>query len=947
MSNDANNNHTTDLSPENQAFLTARGITPETVKRRGYRTETRKRELSRHGFSYSQGLSPGILIPIYDSNGIEVSHQFRSNAPRMKNGRPIEIETPKGSRAIVDVPPGVRQELLGSQCPLFIVEDVLNADAAASKQICCIAALSLYGASTDEELWSKIPVANRDVYVILDAGFKHKSRLFGRLVARLRQSQARVHRVVLPPGIGGLGALLASGQSVADIIALAQADWPEEVSPVPTLPPPKYEADETGIYRIRPTKQGDERVQLSNFMARIIAVTKFDPESHLPLELTIKATLGDRLCEFTLNATEFSKAAAWSISELGPAAIIYAGFGREAEVAVAIQSLSTSIEEFRGVTRLGWHSVDGNWVFVHADGFIEGEPLPNPDLAGENRDDPKPSPPRDLRDDVPKTPISPKQHVLHKLKARLHEALHAYSLPDPQQIKDLPFHIRGGLRFLDVAPDTITFPLYAAIWHTVVFDTDFSLHLYGTTGVGKSELASLVAQHFGAGLDSRHLTASWQSTANFLLALATGANNVMLVVDDLVLTGSQADIDRTSRAAENLFRAQGNNSPRGRCNRDGSARNVASPHCTILSTGEVRPQGQSVNNRIINIAVNEGDVFDIDSKQSQLLSDLQVKARSGVFSRVTAAFIQWCAPALDNLRRIMLEKADEYGKMLAGNAKKAHSRTIRAAASLVVGFDAFTFFCEKVVGAIDESTSANLFDRMWQAASAIVDEQVEQSAGDNPAERFISAILSALATKRAHLTYMQDEEKEYRLDKPHLWGYEAVEIAVQSKKDPLKPAVKADGSEDNDPADFETTTKYFPKGSGIGWKSYDNVYLEPQAALAMAQGLLHSSGQQPIPLEHKALGKRLRDSGLLITHSSDRNVSLVYIEGVKRSVFHFYTHDLLEFRDEHEDFELEFLSEHEAAERRREQREKIRDLRRRQSWEIRQERLMRLLDLDQ
>ena len=84
---------------------------------------------------------------------------------------------------------------------------------------------------------------------------------------------------------------------------------------------------------------------------------------------------------------------------------------------------------------------------------------------------------------------------------------------------------------LDIAPDVVTVPLVTAIFRSVLGDTDFSIHLAGPTGIGKTELAALAQQHFGPGLDARHLPGNWLSTGNAIEGLAFVTKDALLVVD--------------------------------------------------------------------------------------------------------------------------------------------------------------------------------------------------------------------------------------------------------------------------------------------------------------------------------------------------------------------------------------------------------------------------------
>src|SRR5205814_8742338 len=110
---------------------------------------------------------------------------------------------------------------------------------------------------------------------------------------------------------------------------------------------------------------------------------------------------------------------------------------------------------------------------------------------------------------------------------------------------------------------------------------DFSLHLVGQSGTFKTELAALAQQGFGAGMHSRNLPGSWSSTDNSLEALAFGAKDGLLAIDDFAPGGSAADIQRLHAKAARVMRAQGNNSSRQRMRPDGSLRPPKPPRCLI------------------------------------------------------------------------------------------------------------------------------------------------------------------------------------------------------------------------------------------------------------------------------------------------------------------------------------------------------------------------------
>ena len=105
------------------------------------------------------------------------------------------------------------------------------------------------------------------------------------------------------------------------------------------------------------------------------------------------------------------------------------------------------------------------------------------------------------------------------VEVSLPHQLQHYRLPDPPTENTLQEAIRASLEILDVAGDTVTVPILAGVYRAVLGLYDLSIFICGETGAGKTEVATLGQQHFGAGMDARHLPASWESTANSLLLL--------------------------------------------------------------------------------------------------------------------------------------------------------------------------------------------------------------------------------------------------------------------------------------------------------------------------------------------------------------------------------------------------------------------------------------------
>src|SRR5262249_19552016 len=197
---------------------------------------------------------------------------------------------------------------------------------------------------------------------------------------------------------------------------------------------------------------------------------------------------GNRHATIKVPAQRFASMI-WPTEALGSRAILDPGQGVREHARAAIQYLSPEVKERRVFTHLGWRKIEDRWVYLHAEGAI-GKAGAEPGI-----------------------------------EVAVPSALERYVLPDPPEGEMLHAALKASLQVLTVAPEVMTFPVYAALWRAVLGGADFGVHLTGLTGAGKTELAALMQRHHGAGLDARNLPASWTSTGNSLEGLAFAAKD--------------------------------------------------------------------------------------------------------------------------------------------------------------------------------------------------------------------------------------------------------------------------------------------------------------------------------------------------------------------------------------------------------------------------------------
>ncbi len=179
------------LSFNHKKMLTEEsGIAPEVVEARGYRTIEKKAELKRLGFSEAQCGVPGLLIPVRSPTGEVVLYQYRPDEPRIKDGKPVKYETPRGSRMALDVHPFAREMLGDPTAPLFITEGVKKGDCLVSNNLCAISLLGVWnyrgtndkGGKTLLPDWNYVALNDRRVYIVFDSDVMLKPGVYHALV---------------------------------------------------------------------------------------------------------------------------------------------------------------------------------------------------------------------------------------------------------------------------------------------------------------------------------------------------------------------------------------------------------------------------------------------------------------------------------------------------------------------------------------------------------------------------------------------------------------------------------------------------------------------------------------------------------------------------------------------------------------------------------------------
>lgn len=576
-----------------------------------------------------------------------------------------------------------------------------------------------------------------------------------------------------------------------------------------------YVARDGGLYWNKKTGDGAISIKLTNFTARIVADVVKDDGAESRREIEIEGSLRGRTCRFLLLADSFP-VMAWPIKHLGSGAVVEPGFGLRDRARAAIQELSGEVFERTVYAHVGWRTIDGRRAYLHAGGALGAD-----------------------------GPID-------GVEVSLGPPVDRYELPTPPGGVALVAAVQASLCVLDLAPDSVTVPALGAAYRAALGRADFGLFIAGQTGLGKSELAALLQQHFGAGMDRQNLPGTWSSTGNALESLAFLAKDAVLVVDDFAPNGSQTDVQRSHRDADRLLRAQGNSAGRHRLRSDTSVRPARVPRGIVISTGEDVPRGQSARARVLIVEIEKGMI------QLPDLTPHQEAAASGRLAEAMAGYVCWLAGRPGDLEASW--SADVRALRSAARGSGSHARTPEIVANLATGWRWWLSYAVDV-GALTESDASALWVRVWAALGKAAAAQVEHQRASEPTVRFLELVASAVATGRAHIASPTG-------DPP-----------ARSEASGWRQRVFGTG-------DY-TRDEWQPQGRRIGWVDEAGLYLDPEGSFVAAQEIGNATGD-PLPIFQKTLAKRLFERGLLVAAERERGRNTVRrdLDGQRRSVLY-------------------------------------------------------------
>jgi DNA primase len=555
---------------------------------------------------------------------------------------------------------------------------------------------------------------------------------------------------------------------------------------------PRYIVNDGRLCAVKYNGKGERYTEpLCNFAAEVAEDVALDDGSGEPERtFRIKGTLDDGtpLPTVQVPADKFPTMA-WIQESWGIRAVTRAGYSKRDQLREAIQLQSENAERRHVFTHTGWREVDGERVYLHAGGAVGA-------------------------DDV---------------EVELDAVLSRYDLPtEPENVKEA---VEASLRFLEVAPETITVPLWAMVYLapvTEILEPAFLGWLYGVTGTHKSTLAALALSHWGR-FNYKNLPVDWVDTAYSLEMVCFRAKDTLLVIDDFAPQSDRYRARKMDSNASYIVRAVGNRSGRGRLNANLTQRPVHPPRGMVLATGEQLPAGQSDNARLLTVELHDGDVH------LGRLSASQEEANR--YPHAMAGYAQWLAGEWEHLTETLPAMQRKQRKRLIDEMHDSHRRVPDTLATLYLGFDLGLAYAVEV-GALAEAEAQDLRKRGWVALKRGASDQARRVERQRPTEIFLNALGNLMALGRV---YLESSDGDGQI------------------------GGGAAGSE------------------GVGWYDDEYVYLLTATYNHVAR-FLRDEGTH-FPIKSSALKKHLEDEGFLVRETDNRYTSRLTVgDGQRRAL---------------------------------------------------------------
>lgn len=294
----------------------------------------------------------------------------------------------------------------------------------------------------------------------------------------------------------------------------------------------------------------------------------------------------------------------------------------------------------------------------------------------------------------------------------------------------------------------------------------FAVFFVGKGGGRKTTAASLALSHFGR-FTSKTPTASFHDTANSVRRKAFTLKDMPLLIDDYHPTSSIQERRKMESMAQELARAFGDNTDRGRMNADRSLQAAMPPRCLAIMTGEDMPQiGESGLARFFVVRVRGEDV-----PISDALTQAQDMAADGFLQAAMKGYIEYLRKRADDLpgslKTEWMKLRQEARRRLP---RDSHARSMEAIAHLMLGWEIMLMY-GYTLGAVTQEALPGQVERAWSQLIQAGSQQTQEAREDTPENAFLDCVRELLGSKAAFVKDLSANAEPGPSGGPNMIGY--------------------------------------------------------------------------------------------------------------------------------------------------------------------------------
>jgi hypothetical protein len=573
--------------------------------------------------------------------------------------------------------------------------------------------------------------------------------------------------------------------------------------------------------RTGPDGQGFVEIPLCDFTCQIIEEVTQDDGLQDQSFLRIEGRRNDglRLHAVDVPASKFySTQANWVNEHYGTLAFVYPGAAKRDNLRAAIHlysKLNGDVPRRHVFRYTGWKQINDQWHYLTGSGAITADGL--------------------------------YENVQVDLGAG---HMGRYVLPAPFNQRQIKSALNSVLELLGICPGKLHVgaALLAAVVRAPLGEchpTDFALFIHGVTGAKKSAITAIPLAFFGD-FNARRFPANFSDTDNDIETKAFQAKDGLFIIDDFKPSVNQSEAAKVHAKAERLIRNTGNQAGRGRRGSDMQAKAAPYNRSMTLITGEDLPKGQSLLGRLLILELTRSDV------DTTILSKLQQAAEMGQLTGIMAAYLQWLAPRLDDLKKQFPQTVTTFrNAAIRDGFASSHPRAPEIYANLVAGAELFLGFLTDT-GALDSETSSGIMLDIERHMQGAFTEQGAYQHEQDEVERFLDLLRASLSSGNAHIAHQFNQGPPST--HPYPWGW---------RSDTLKTT---------DGVTVPGYKTFHPMGDCIGWLAEKDkqVFIEQNTAFSVAQRLARMQGDSFL-ISQASLWRRMGEKGLILATETRTN----------------------------------------------------------------------------